>query len=197
MSLGDMPSRSVFLETQGKKKSVGMRGFGIRQLANQTYFQKLIYMGETNLWEVIRHMFVVSGKPARTPRKAFEVQKVFAFAPPHILCSLCCVWHLPPTDKLLDFLPFFFLLLLLLLFFLDLLKPVHLHFKHVKEMASVSAAVTVFGRQAGDVCLCDTDTEYTSPQIPPCSMCYKVLEHKWGRRGKDRSSLCRVSFFFL
>ena len=91
MSLGDMPSRSVFLETQGKKKSVGMRGFGIRQLANQTYFQKLIYMGETNLWEVIRHMFVVSGKPARTPRKAFEVQKVFAFAPPHILCSLCCV----------------------------------------------------------------------------------------------------------
>lgn len=53
-------------------------------------------------------MFVVSGKPAETPRKAFEVQKVFAFAPPHILCSLCCVWHLPPTDKLLDFLLFFF-----------------------------------------------------------------------------------------
>lgn len=44
-----------------------------------------------------------------------------------------------------------------LFFFLDLLKHVHLHFKHVKEMASVSAAVTVFGRQAGDVCLCDTD----------------------------------------
>lgn len=27
-------------------------------------------------------------------------------------------------------------------------------------MASVSAAVTVFGRQAGDVCLCDTDKIY-------------------------------------
>lgn len=80
-----------------------------------------------------------------------------------------------------------------LFFFLDLLKHVHLHFKHVKEMASVSAAVTVFGRQAGDVCLCDTDT---SPQIPPCSMCYKVPEHKWGRRGKDRSKPCRVFFFF-
>lgn len=45
-------------------------------------------------------------------------------------------------------------------FFLDLLKHVHLHFKHVKEMASVSAAVTVFGRQAGAVCLCDTDKIY-------------------------------------
>lgn len=45
-------------------------------------------------------------------------------------------------------------------FFLDLLKHVHLHFKPVKEMASVSAAVTVFGRQAGDVCLCDTGKIY-------------------------------------
>ncbi len=27
-------------------------------------------------------------------------------------------------------------------------------------MASVSAAVTVFGRQAGDVCLCDTEKIY-------------------------------------
>lgn len=52
---------------------------------------KINLYGETNLREVIRHMFVVSGKPAETPRKAFEVQKVFAFAPPHILCSLCCV----------------------------------------------------------------------------------------------------------
>lgn len=92
-------------------------------------------------------MFVVNKTTTETPRNAFEVYKVFAFAPPHILCSLCCVWHLPPTDKLVDF--FFFSL--------DLLKHVHLHFKHVKEMASISAAVTVFGRQAGDVCLCDTD----------------------------------------
>lgn len=43
---------------------------------------------------------------------------------------------------------------------MDPLKRVHLHFKHVKEMASISAAVTVFCRQAGDVCLCDTDKIY-------------------------------------
>lgn len=88
-------------------------------------------------------------KPTETPKNAFEVQKVFAFAPPHILCSLCCLWHLPPTDKLADF-----------FYFLDPLKHIHLHFKHVKEMASVSAAVTVLGRQAREACLCDTDKIY-------------------------------------
>lgn len=45
-------------------------------------------------------------------------------------------------------------------FFLDPLKHIHLHFKHVKEMASVSAAVTVLGRQAREACLCDTDKIY-------------------------------------
>lgn len=66
-----------------------------------------------------------------------------------------------------------------ILFFslVDLLKHVHLHFKHVKEMASASAAVTVFGRQARDVCLCDTDKKkyiyiYLAADT---SMCYKVL----------------------
>lgn len=45
-------------------------------------------------------------------------------------------------------------------FFSHPLKHIHLHFKHVKEMASVSAAVTVFGRQARAACLCDTDKIY-------------------------------------
>lgn len=44
----------------------------------------------------------------------------------------------------------------LFIYFFHLLKHVHLHFKHVREMASVSAAVTVFHRQAGGVCLWDT-----------------------------------------
>lgn len=30
-------------------------------------------------------------KPTETPKNASEVHKVFAFAPPHILCSLCCL----------------------------------------------------------------------------------------------------------
>lgn len=112
-----------------------------------THKSNITSYGKTNLQEVIRHMFVVRKSLLRPPRNAFEVYKVFAFAPTHILCSLCRLRHLPPTDKLVVC---FFV-------FFDLLKHVHLHFKHVKEIASISAAVTVFGRRAGDVCLCDTD----------------------------------------
>lgn len=68
-----------------------MRGLGINQLANQTYFQELFYMGKPIYGEMIRHMFVVEQKPTETPRNASEVHKVFAFAPPHILCSMCCL----------------------------------------------------------------------------------------------------------
>lgn len=42
------------------------------------------------------------GKCTETPRNASDGHKVFAFAPPYILCSLCFPWHLPPTDKLVD-----------------------------------------------------------------------------------------------
>lgn len=136
-------------------------------------------------------MFVVSGKPAETPRKAFEVQKVFAFAPPHILCSLCCVWHLPPTDKLLDFLLFFFVF-----FFFWIFSNTSICILNMsrKWLPSQLLSLCLADKQGMSVYV--TQTEYTSPQIPPCSMCYKVPEHKWGRRGKDRSKPCRVFFFF-
>lgn len=84
----------------------------------------------------------------------------------HLLafCVLCCRWHPPPTDRLVDF------------FFLDLLKRIHLHLKYVREMASVSAAVTVFGRQAVDVCLCDKDKIYLAADATIRSVLH-VLEH--------------------
>lgn len=63
------------------------------------------------------------------------------------------------------------------------LKHVHLHFKHVKEMASVSAAVTVFGRQAGDVCLCDTDKIYLAAD----TTVQRVLQGTVARMGVTES----------
>lgn len=144
---------------------------------SKAHLQHLL-CAETNLWEMIRHMFVGMKRPTETPRNASEVHEVFAFAPPHILCSFCCLWHLPPTNKLLD-------LFYLFIFFFHLLKHVHLHFKHVREMASVSAAVTVSHRQAGDVCLwathkidLATDTVSQGTVAPEATVCvpYKIWQ---------------------
>lgn len=44
-----------------------------------------------------------------------------------------------------------------------------------------SAAVTGFGRQE-EMSVYVTQTKCTSSQISPCSMCYKVLQHRWGAR---------------
>lgn len=54
-------------------------------------------------------------------------------------------------------------------------------------MASISAAVTVFGRRAGDVCLCDTDktqlTEDTTVQHvlqgTEAQMCVTENQNQW------------------
>lgn len=107
---------------------------------------KIILYGETNLWKMIRHMFVVSKSLLRPPATHLKYTKCLLL---HlfIFCVLCVVYDtsLPQTSWQIFFSP---------------LKHIHLHFKHVKEMAPVSAAVTVFGRQAWDACLCDTDKIY-------------------------------------
>lgn len=80
---------------------------------------------------------------------------------------------------------------------MDLLKHVHLHFKHVKEMASVSAAVTVFGRQAGDVCLCDTDIIHLAAD----TTMQHVLQGAGAQMGaswkRQKQAMSCFFFFFL
>lgn len=72
-------------------------------------------------------------------------------------------------------------------FFFNLLKHVHLHFKYVKEMASVSAAVTAFGRQAGDVCLCDTDKIYHATDTTKHHACVTRYCSTKGCQGKPET----------
>lgn len=120
------------------------------------------------------YIVLLWGKCNETPRNASDYHKVFAFAPPYILCSLCFPWHLPPTDKLVD----------------QLLPPTPTSTPPTPPcsrlsskasicilnaaMASISAAVTVFGRQAGNIRWCDTDKIYlaadaTSLPVSPCT----------------------------
>lgn len=49
---------------------------------------------------MIRHMFVVSKSLLRPPRTPLKCTKCLLLHLLTFLCSLCCVWHLPPTDKL-------------------------------------------------------------------------------------------------
>lgn len=58
-------------------------------------------------------------------------------------------------------------------------------------MASVSAAVTVFGRQAGDVCLCDTDKIYLAAD----STMQHVLQGTVAQAGVTESQKQPVSIF--
>lgn len=108
------------------------------------------------------------GKCTETPRNASDGHKVFAFAPSSyfvfFVFSMTPSSHRqagrsPPHPPRL---------------FSVVLKGAHLHFKRARATASVSAAVTVFGRQAGNICWCDTDKVYlaadaTSLPVSPWS----------------------------
>lgn len=61
-------------------------------------------------------------------------------------------------------------------------------------MASISAAVTVFGRQAREVCLCDTDKIYLAAE-PTMQHVFKAPQHKCVSL-KPSISLSRLFFFF-
>lgn len=106
----------------------------------------MIIYGETNLWEMIRHC--CDEKAYRDPQECFwSAQSVCFGTSSRILFFLLSMT--PPSHKQAAGFAYFFS-------FFHLLKHVHFHFKHVREMASVSAAVTAFHRRAGDVCLWDT-----------------------------------------
>lgn len=120
-------------------------------------------------------------KTYRDPRNTSEAHKVFAFAPPHILCSLCCLGHLPPTDKLVDF---FWIFSNTSICILNMSR---------KWLPSQLLSLCLADKQGKSVYV--TQTKYNSLQIPPCSMCARY--HSTNVCHRIPESVCVVAFFHV
>lgn len=141
MHLGNINQAHIYFRKSKNNVSENER-IGNKPTHKGIVLSKIISRGETNLQETIRHMFVVSNSLPR-PQGRHSKNTKCLFLHLLIFCILCLVddTSLPQTSW-----EDFFLVVV------HLLIRAHLHFKHVKEMASVSTAVTVSGRRVADVC---------------------------------------------
>lgn len=78
------------------------KGFRNKPTGNWSIFKSSFRWGKKFMGNDQTYIVLLWGKCNETPRNASDFHKVFAFAPPYILCF---PWHLPPTDKLVDQLP--------------------------------------------------------------------------------------------
>ena len=164
-----------------------LRELGINQLINQMCFQKLFYMGKPicGKWSDICLLWA---KVYWDPQECiWSAQSVCFCTSSYFVFFVLSVT--PPSHRQAGWFFFFF----------GSPQTRHLHFKHVTEMAPVSAAVTVW-QTSQRTCLCDTNKIYMAADTSG-SMCYEGLEDDWVSQDpriscvkpNDRRLTCSIS----
>lgn len=156
--------------------SVRMRELGMSQLINQTSFLKLFYVGKP-IYGKWSDICLLWAKAYWDPQEGIWSTQSVCFCTSSYFAFFVLSMTPPSHRQAARFFFFFWISSNTSICILNMSR---------KWLPSQLLSLCLADKQRMSVYV--TQTKYTSLQIPPCSMCYKVLRHKWVSR-KDRISL--------